>query len=246
MAGHKFSTGIDLQGKRAQNAALATADTDLATLGQLKAYVNGLDWHLHARVASKTNVTVSAPGASIDGVAMNAGDRVLLTAQTTGSENLIYVYQGSAVAMTIAADSANGVLGSDATLGIAEGTSADKSYTLVTDGVITVGTTSLTWGLNNAAVAYTNGYGLTLTGNQFAVDGTKIAGTFKQTIGDGSAVAYTLTHNLPAGADVQVQVYILSTGEVLDVDVSGRTTTAVTLTFGTAPAANSMRAVIIG
>jgi len=60
--------------------------------------------HPVCMVVAKVNTTVSAPGASINGVPMVAGARVLLTAQTTGAENGIWVWNGAAVAMTRPAD----------------------------------------------------------------------------------------------------------------------------------------------
>ena len=147
----------------------------------------------------------------------------------------------------MAADFVNGELGPDATLSMAEGsTYADKSFTLITNGPITVGTTALTWGLNNAAVTYTNGYGLTLTGAQFAVDTTKIVSKYNQTIGDGTTKAFTITHSLPGGADVMVRTYLISTGEDIEADVSARTSTAFTITFGTAPTSSGVRVMVQG
>lgn len=67
---------------------------------------------------------------------------------------------------------------------------------------------------------------------------------FKQTVGDGTALTYTVTHNL-ATLDVQVQVYRLSDGATVFVDVARPGTNAVTVTFGTAPAANSYRVLVI-
>jgi hypothetical protein len=52
------------------------------------------------RVASTTNVSVSAPGATIDGVTMVSGEDVGLFGQTTASQNGLYTWHGSASAMT--------------------------------------------------------------------------------------------------------------------------------------------------
>lgn len=56
------------------------------------------------RVASTANLTLTAPGATIDGVTLAVGDRVLLKDQTTLAENGIYVWNGAAIALTRAAD----------------------------------------------------------------------------------------------------------------------------------------------
>lgn len=52
------------------------------------------------RAASTANLTISGPGATIDGVSMASGDRFLAKNQTTGSENGIYVWNGAASAAT--------------------------------------------------------------------------------------------------------------------------------------------------
>jgi hypothetical protein len=56
--------------------------------------------------AIAVNVNIASPGVTIDGVSPATGERVLLLAQTTTSQNGIYVYNGSAVAMTRSTDAA--------------------------------------------------------------------------------------------------------------------------------------------
>lgn len=58
------------------------------------------------RAASTANVTLTAPGATIDGVTMVSGDRMLLKDQTTGSQNGIYIWNGAASTATRATDAA--------------------------------------------------------------------------------------------------------------------------------------------
>jgi hypothetical protein len=107
--------------------------------------VNNQDWKASCRVAVSTNATIATPGATLDGVAMNNGDRVLLFAQTTASENFIWVWNGSAVPMTRSTDAdGNSEVTSQAAVSIEEGTSANKSFRITTTGAIIVGTTALT------------------------------------------------------------------------------------------------------
>lgn len=56
------------------------------------------------RVASQSNLNLAAPGASIDNIAMVAGDRVLVKNQTISAENGIYDWNGAAIPMTRTAD----------------------------------------------------------------------------------------------------------------------------------------------
>lgn len=64
------------------------------------------------------------------------------------------------------------------------------------------------------------------------------AGTFSTTIGNGSATAITVTHNLNT-RNVLVSVKKSSTYAQVDCDVVATTVNTVTLTFATAPATNS-------
>ena len=66
-----------------------------------------------------------------------------------------------------------------------------------------------------------------------------------ETIGDNSATAIAVTHNLGT-EDVVVEVYDASTKETVICDVDRTSTNAVTLTFSTAPDTNAIRVVVIG
>ena len=63
----------------------------------LNSAVEGLAWKDSCRVASQANVNLSSPGASIDGITLTVGDRILVKAQTVGSENGLYIWNGAAV-----------------------------------------------------------------------------------------------------------------------------------------------------
>jgi hypothetical protein len=104
-----------------------------------------IDVKASVRVASTANVTISGPGAAIDGVTLAAGNRVLLKNQTTASENGIYVWTGAATAMTRALDSdGNPEVTEGLQVFVAEGTAGgQKTFKLDTVGSIAVGTTSL-------------------------------------------------------------------------------------------------------
>lgn len=103
------------------------------------------------RVASRVNINLAAPGASIDGVALNNGDRVLIQAQTTPAENGIYVFNGAASAMTRATDAdASAEVTSGMAVYSREGTadaqgSRSIRWELTTADPIVLGTTALTF-----------------------------------------------------------------------------------------------------
>ena len=58
----------------------------------LNSAVEGLAWKDSCRVASQANVNLSSPGASIDGITLSVGDRVLIKAQTV--QLVIYTTTG--------------------------------------------------------------------------------------------------------------------------------------------------------
>lgn len=99
------------------------------------------------RAASTGNVTIATPGASIDGVALAAGDRVLLKNQTTDSENGIYVWNGAAAAMTRAPDfAASADIATGMLVAVTAGTVNGSSlWMLTTVGALTLGSTALTF-----------------------------------------------------------------------------------------------------
>jgi len=103
-------------------------------------------WKEPVRAASTGNLTISGPGATIDGVAMAAQDRFLAKDQTAGAENGIYVWLGAAVAASRASDFASGTTALGAVVYATEGTvNADRAFICTTNETITLGTTSLTF-----------------------------------------------------------------------------------------------------
>jgi hypothetical protein len=260
----KLLTGVDLNGQKAVNAADGSAATDLVTVQQLQAAIRGLDWKDSVRVAVGSNVSLTAPGATLDGVTMANGDRVLLMGQTTGAENGIYVFNGSAATLTRAVDADSNV---EVTSGMAttatEGTTyGDKAWILITDGPIVLGTTALSFTqLGGAGASYTAGNGLQLSANAFSIkldtspgllvtaSGIKIDPTysglakrFAAAVPSGATTA-TIAHGLGT-ADVVVQLILVATGEVVDGDVVVNSTNIV-LTFPTAPTTNQYRVIAI-
>jgi len=103
-------------------------------------------WKEPVRAASTGNLSISAPGATIDGVTMAAQDRFLAKDQTAGAENGIYIWLGAAVAAVRAPDFSSGSQAVGAAVFVSEGTvNADRIYACTTNATITLGTTALTF-----------------------------------------------------------------------------------------------------
>lgn len=132
------------------NAASVTLVVDDTVVKATRAFVIDYVAAELAKRDSKNSVRVATTGAivlsgaqSIDGVAVVAGDRVLVKNQATGSQNGIYVVANGA--WTRAADA-------DASLEVTPGmlvpveagtANGDSVWQLVTDAAITIGTTAL-------------------------------------------------------------------------------------------------------
>ena len=242
----RFQNGIDAQNQRITNVGTGTQPTDATNLAQLQSALAGLSWHGAVRAASTGNINLAAPGATIDGVTMAAGQSFLAKNQTTGSENAPYTWNGASSPATRRADGTQGNLNAGAAFYVDEGTvNADTAWTISTDDPITVGTTAVAFAKFGAGIAYTAGTGLTLGGTTFAVDTTKVPFKIATNVGDGSSTNITFTHALGT-LDVNVQVYLTSTGETIECDVLRTSTSAVSLQFAVAPASGAYRAVAMG
>ena len=186
----------------------------------------GLDFKDSVRVASTANVTISGPGAAIDGVTLSSGDRVLLKDQSTASQNGIYVFNGAASAMTRATDAdADAEVTSGLFVFVEAGTvNADNGFVLTTDGSITVGSTSLSFVQFSGAGQITAGDALTKTGNQLDVnddnvtlevnsDALRIKGITATAVGDlliGAASNGGYTRLVKPSGNATAHDYILS------------------------------------
>jgi hypothetical protein len=144
---------------------------------------------------------------------------------------------------------------------VEEGTTYGKTqWRLENTGTVTLGTTALTINQFGGAAAYTNGNGLSLTGNTFAVvadtgisvsglgvaaDFTVLPKKYSATIGNGSSTSIAVTHSIGT-KDVVVSVRATADDSMVIVDWVATSTTVVTFTFASAPASNAYRVTIMG
>lgn len=96
------------------------------------------------RVATQSNTTLTAPGATIDGITMAAGDRVLVKAQSSTSANGIYIWNGASSTMTRAEDANSASALEAALVTVEEGTDAGKTFRQSSVN-FTLGTDAVTW-----------------------------------------------------------------------------------------------------
>jgi hypothetical protein len=167
---------------------------------------SGIHFHEPVRVEATTALTVTynngtaGVGATLtnagtqaalvlDGVTLSVSDRVLIYQQVNQTQNGIYVVTnvGSGATnwvLTRATDANTYVINSAA--GLSEGSTvfvqqgaiaAGDTYTCNTSGVITFGTTNITFAQISSAQIYSAGTGLTLTGTTFSITPVGTAGT---------------------------------------------------------------------
>jgi hypothetical protein len=150
----------------------------------------------------------------IDGVTVSVADRVLVYEQTDPVQNGIYVVTNvgsvstnwiltrSSDADTYVINSAAG-LSEGSTVFVQQGTTgAGETYTCNTSGVITFGTTGITFAQISATQIYSAGTGLTLSGTTFSLTSpvaTTLGGTGLTSFTSGGAVYATSTSALTTG-----------------------------------------------
>jgi hypothetical protein len=258
----KIMNGLDLQSQKIISLADPSASTDAANKQYVDNVARGLQWKPPVRSASTTNVSISSPGATLDGVSLAANDRILLKNQATASENGIYVWTAPASALTRPSDAdTNGELAPGSSVSVTEGTvNADKVFMIISDATIIIGTTAQTWGQLGGGTTYTSGNGIsvagsvisaaagtgiTVTGGGINIDSSVVSRKFSANIGNGSSSSSAVTHGLGT-KDVAVSLRQTNNDEAVNTDWVATDTNNVTFTFAVAPASNALRATVVG
>ena len=142
LTGSTFDVG---QGYGLTNAADTVGiDQSVVTTHQyLDIYLTGLTWKQPVRAATTGNHSLTGT-AAVDGVAIVAGDRVLVRAQTNPVDNGIYQVAAGTWTRTLDADTGVEVIG--ATVFVSMGTTlGNTTWQQTADPPLTVGTTAQTW-----------------------------------------------------------------------------------------------------
>lgn len=264
------TSALNAGGQRITNMAAATVGNEAPTLQQVQNLVSAArsnqDYKDSVRVAVGTNVSLSAPGSTLDGVALADGDRVLLYGQTAAAENGIYVLTGATPVLTRAGDAdSDAEVTSGMTVPVTEGTRADTMAILTTDGAITLGTTALSFTFLSVPTAYVAGDGIQINGNVISLLTVDIArgGTGATTveaardnlgvarrgfvatlpsIGVGGTV--NVVHGL-GSVDVVVEVYRIADGATVRISTARVDANTVSVSADIGVNANTLRIVIL-
>ena len=140
--------------------------------------------------ASGVGATLTNAGALVaftpDGTVASVNDRILVYNQTNQAQNGVYVVTvvgngSTAWVLTRASDadtyslkSTTGLGNGDAFYITSGSTGAGETYVCNTTGVITFGTTAITFAQISSAQIYSAGTGLTLSGTQFSISNTAV------------------------------------------------------------------------
>jgi len=178
--------------------------------------ISDIDYKQAVRVISTSNVTLSGGAPStVDGVSLNAGDRILVAGQSTGSDNGLYdvtvVGTGTSGTWVRTSDAnTTGEINAGMIVMVTEGnTYADTSWKLVTDDPIVIGTTSLEFLQNTgnsfsiinvvgSANVVANGVSSTVSfasGNNFSVTGNNTSDVITFSVSQSPSFTGNVTAN---------------------------------------------------
>jgi hypothetical protein len=273
------SSSVPMNSQQFSSLATATTSGQAVEYAQfqtaLAAVQSGLDWKEHADIAALVNVTISAPGATINGRTMVAGDRVLLTTQTTTSQTGLWTWNGAAVPLTRPADSPTGNTGSilrgsivAAYNGTTEQFYMQSATGTGTNGAITVDTDTQTWSNPFTPTTYTAGNGVTIAstvisavaGAGVIVDGSGVrlalaadtgglrASRVYATTLATSSTSYTVNHGLALPDKWKFALNVMDTvngGQVFP-SVAPSDVNNVVLGFSAAPSSSQMSVTVVG
>lgn len=216
-------------------------------------------------------LTASSNGAlTVDGASVAAGDTIMVKDQATLLQNGLYLVTdegdgSNPFILTRVTEMDTSGEFSGAVVAIRSGTDNDGTLWLLTaNDSFVVGTDDVEFIHINSAVTFDAGDGIDITGDVISVKlasggGLQFNGSgeielieewddhkFVQSIGDGSATSYTLTHNFNTR---DITIMVAQTGSpykrvVTETDAA--TDNTATVVFGTAPSSNQYRVTILG
>ena len=205
---------IIMGGNSVTGLADGVAATDAVTLQQLQAVQDNISYKEPVRLKSLADLgaTFNAAGGvdalgqftsapiTVDGIAVASGDRILVSNQTLGAENGIYVVTATTTIWDRAGDfNETSEVVDGATVWVGEGaTCGDTRWTQTTNDPLTVNTTAQVWVQTAGGGSFIGGDGVDITGSTISVDLLAVPGL--QFVGGELGVLLDPTSALSLGA----------------------------------------------
>lgn len=223
-AGTYTKITVDAKGRATAGATLSASDIPVLTM----ASIPGAAYKQSVRCATTANITLSGTQ-TIDGIAVVAGDRVLVKNQTTASQNGIYVVSAGAWTRSADADAADEIGAS--VVNVDSGTAnGGELWTTTFKTTDTLGTTAMNW----YEVVYNTGtWAISTTGSAATL-------TTGRTIGMTGDVTWT-SGSFNGSANVTGTATLANSGVTagtytkVTVDTKGRVTTGASLASADLP-----------
>lgn len=167
------TASVSLNNQLITNLADPVNPQDAANKRYVDSAIQGLSPKQSVRVATTANITLSGTQ-TIDGVAVAAGQRVLVKNQTAAATNGIYVVASGAWSRAADADTIPKLV--SAYTIVEEGTlNKDIGFLCDVDANAVLGTTALNWNQFTGAGQISAGTGLVMSGNQISLTGQALA-----------------------------------------------------------------------
>jgi hypothetical protein len=170
LSNKKLGTDLDADGFQVTNLGTPQNANDAATKDYVDAVAEGLHIHPSVAVATTENITLSPAPATIDGVTLTEGMRVLVKDQTNLAENGIYVLDSEGDLVRAEDHDTAGEVQAGDFVFVVGGTTYTSSGWVQINNVNTLGTDPIEWTQFSGAGTFTAGNGLQLDGVEFAID----------------------------------------------------------------------------
>ena len=211
---YHFGSSISLQW-----AGTAVNNNDIVTKKDLDSVAAGLHWKDSVATRSVSNVNISSPGSSINGVTPGNGDRILLADQTDGKQNGIYIFNGAASAMTRSTDMDAGSEFPGAAVFVRAGTQYADTGWVCTNDSVNLGTDVISFAQFTSQGVITAGAGLSKSGNTLSAIAN---GSTINITASGIKVADASLGNAQISGSAAIAYSKLSlTGSILNADLAG-------------------------
>jgi len=198
-----FTGSVSLGNQTITSLGTPSNSTDASTKGYVDTAIAGLSSaykYRNVHVASIADVNISSAPSSIDSHSLSSGERVLLKNQSTTSQNGIYDWNGTGVAMTRSSDSNVWDEITGTLVFVDQGTTnADTRYYCTSNSGGTLGSTAITY-VQDTAGAFGASNIVTEETPSGSVNGSNTSYTLAYTPTSGSLKLYLNGIRLKSGA----------------------------------------------